>query len=143
MCWNHSISNLNFWNINWMIIDLNGRSWFYESGTIIIVTNGMASMREKAEAQISSHDWCGITSAFCVMDLDLILAPTLTTCMIVRNLLFKKRKKSLLFLISHFLLLLKIKILLNINHLPGPLLVLYVCACSCWVCWVFNILCNT
>ena len=39
-----------------MIIDLNGRSWFYESGTIIIVTHGMASMREKAEAQISSHD---------------------------------------------------------------------------------------
>ena len=39
-----------------MIIDLNGRSWFYESGTIIIVTHGMASVREKAEAQISSHD---------------------------------------------------------------------------------------
>lgn len=62
---------------------------FYASGPIIIVINGKAPMREKAETQIFIDNWCcGMTSVYSVSDLDLILAPTLITYMIFKSLPF-------------------------------------------------------
>lgn len=63
---------------NWIIIDLNGRSWFHSLGTIIIVNKRMEPKRSRTQAKFSIDDWCcRMTTVLSVSDLDLILSPTL------------------------------------------------------------------